>query len=90
MTIKEARAILDMNNKIADENNQKVVTVFHKAMMIEDTVYTTMFSDSSYEALDWADKKAESLKKLGVPFIIYNAYHLRESFGSIDFDKTKE
>lgn len=43
MTIKEARAILDKNNNIADMDNLKFVTAFQKDMMSGEIVYTTIF-----------------------------------------------
>lgn len=90
MTIKEARAILDKNNNIAGIDNLKFVTAFQKDMMSGEIVYTTIFSNSSYEALAWADRKAEMLKKFNVPFMIYQDYHLRESFGILNFERTEE
>lgn len=90
MTIREARAILDKNNKIARTNNLKVVTVFRKGQISKDITYTSMFSDSSYEVCYWADQEAEMLKKFNVPFLIYNNSQMRESFGYLDFDHIDE
>lgn len=90
MTINEARAILNKNNSIADASNLTVVTAFQKDMMSGEIVYTTMFSDSSYEAFAWADRKAEMFNKFDVPFLIYQGSHMRESSGILDFDYTEE
>lgn len=90
MTIKEARAILNKNNKIAAINKLEVVTLLQKDLMSGEIVYTTIFSDSSYEAIAWADRKSEMLKKLDVPFIVYQGSYLRESFGILDLKYTEE
>ena len=89
MTIKEARAILDKNNKIAQANNLKVVTVFRKDLMSKDITYTSMFSDVSYEVCYWADQEAKTLREFNVPFLIYENSCMRGSFGCLDFDHTK-
>ncbi len=87
MTINEAIAILKKNVNIAHDNNLAVVTLFTEDIMTGEIVHTSMFSESGYETDAWATKKAESLKKLNVPYASYRGYILIESSNTLIFDK---
>lgn len=87
MTINEARSILKKNVNIAADNNLSVVTFFNEDIMTGEIVHTSMFSESSYETDAWATRKAESLKKLNVPYVLYRGYILTESSNTLIFDK---
>lgn len=81
----EAQKQIDDNVELASKFSMTVITVFRKVEITGEIHSTDMFSHNTIEAVKWKNSYTASLRKLGVPYIVYVGNHFVEANGCLEF-----
>lgn len=89
-TRNEALEQIHDNCELAAKFRMTVINVFRKVKITGEIHLTDMFSHNTIEAIKWKNNYTASLKKLGVPYIVYVGDHFVEANGCLEFKDDKE